>query len=60
MMTANGKQFLTPADQFGQWDWIAEWEARANQALKWGDVKGYQGYQECLHILEYLAQGVDG
>lgn len=47
-------QFLIPSDQFGRRDWIAEWEARAEQQLKLGNTLGYQRDRECLEILRRL------
>ena len=44
--------FLTPADQSGKRDWIAEWEAQADMQLKSGDTAGYQG------IMDHIVHGI--
>jgi hypothetical protein len=37
-----GNVFLTKSDQYGKRDWIAEFEARANQNLKYSNLESYK------------------
>ena len=49
-----GTIFLTPANSRKR-DWIAEYRARAEQALKLGDTQSYSQYKHIGEILERLS-----
>jgi hypothetical protein len=47
--------YLTQTTQDGKRDWIREFEAKAMQQLKFGNVKGYTDYQNiAINILKRL------
>lgn len=45
---------LTPANSEGKRDWIAEYEERAKQDWKFGNILGYHSNQKALSILKRL------
>ncbi|GAB6085221.1 hypothetical protein [Alkaliphilus crotonatoxidans] len=45
---------LTPTDEDGRRNWIAEYQARANRDLKMGNVDGYVQNNDILKILNRL------
>lgn len=61
IIRANGMQispdfslYETSANEFGQRDWIAEFEARASKSFKYGDLISYQNNTKIASILQKL------
>lgn len=61
IIRANGMQissdfslYETKANEFGQRDWIAEFEARASKSFKYGDFISYQNNTKIVSILQKL------
>ena len=46
--------YETKANEYGQRDWIAEFEARASKELKYGNFIGYQNRMKAVSILQRL------
>lgn len=49
-----GNGYLTPANQDGRRDWIAEYEAKSTREFKNGNVREYTQDQELVKVLKRL------
>ena len=61
ILRANGMQispdfslYETSANEFGQRDWIAEFEARASKSFKYGDLISYQNNTKIVSVLQKI------
>lgn len=55
-VAANFSMFETAANDKGQRDWIAEFEARAKKDLQYGNLIAHQNKQKIVEILKKLEQ----
>jgi len=55
-VSANFSMYETVADEFGQRDWIAEFEARATKDLKYGNLIAHSNKKKILNILVQLVK----
>ena len=55
-VTAQINLYQTEANENGRRDWIAEFEASANEAFQYGDLISYQNHTKTANILKQLKQ----
>ncbi|MED4455054.1 hypothetical protein [Metabacillus fastidiosus] len=53
-VSPNFSMYETSSNQYGERDWIAEFEARVKKDFKYGNLLGYQNNMKVLNILQRL------